>query len=152
VAADRGAEELRELGRALKTLGDREFRKTTLRAIKAPAKRLGEEAKANAPAVLPNSGGLGDYIASTRVSVQARLSGENAQVRIRGVRRKDGGMVDLDRIDRGRLRHPLFGNRKHWYTQDVPAGWWTDAMLRRADEVRREVMDVVHDAIKRAVR
>ena len=148
--AGSGAEDLRRLGQALKELGDKEIRKETLRALKAPAKRLGEDARDRAGTVLP--GGLGEYIAGTRVTVQARMSGQNASIRVRGVRRKQGGLVDLDAIDRGRLRHPLFGDRRHWYTQQVQPGWWTKAMEAGAPAVRAELARVIGDAIARAVK
>ena len=39
------------------------------------------------------------------------------------------------------VRHPLFGNRDHWYTTPVPAarGWFDDTLTREAPAVRREL-------------
>ena len=50
--------------------------------------------------------------------------------------------VDLYSLDRGELRHPLFGDREHWYDQQVPAGWWSKSLNRAADSgvVRRELL------------
>ncbi|MFD5041959.1 hypothetical protein ACFWNI_33455 [Streptomyces sp. NPDC058377] len=54
-------------------------------------------------------------------------------------------------MDTGRVRHPVFGNRRRWATQWArPAGWWsrtvragtprmTAEVARVADDVRREL-------------
>lgn len=60
------------------------------------------------------------------------------------------GTMDLDSLDRGRLRHPLWGDRKWWYDQSVPRGWWTDSLTRAADtRVRREIVDAVDTVLTR---
>lgn len=52
--------------------------------------------------------------------------------------------MDLWSLDRGRLRHPLFGNRRHWYQQSVKPGWWSQSLQRAADdEVKREILQAL---------
>jgi hypothetical protein len=41
---------------------------------------------------------------------------------------RPGKKIDLQSLDRGRLRHPLFGNRRYWYMQAVRPGWFTSAV------------------------
>ncbi|NYV72988.1 hypothetical protein [Streptomyces sp. UH6] len=53
-------------------------------------------------------------------------------------------------INSGRVRHPVFGNRRRWATQWArPAGWWDKTvqagMPRMQAEVRRIVNDVRRD-------
>lgn len=53
-------------------------------------------------------------------------------------------------IDEGRVRHPVFGNRKRWATQWArPAGWWTKTVTngtpRMWAEVNRVLADVRRD-------
>lgn len=145
----RGAEKLAQLGKALKELGDKELRKETLRSLREAAKPLGEKPKRRALAVLPASGGLASYVAGSRVSVRTRMSGRNVGVRLVGVRNKAGGRVDLNAIDRGRVRHKTFGHRP-WVNQSVTAGWWSDALQEGAGEARAAVEAAVGAALERA--
>lgn len=81
---------------------------------------------------------------------------EQARYRTKAIKPKDGTVgirvvafaksgkgVDLDRLDRGRLRHPLFGNRRHWFEQPVPPGWFSRPMERNADVVQNELKKAV---------
>ncbi|WP_228915902.1 hypothetical protein [Streptomyces sp. DH20] len=49
----------------------------------------------------------------------------------------------------GRLRHPVFGNRKRWANQRSQAGWWTRrvqaGLPRMQAEVQRVLADVRRD-------
>lgn len=57
--------------------------------------------------------------------------------------------MDLRSLDQGRLRHPLFGNRGHWYQQKVPKGWWTKSLNRAADrKVRKEMVAALERVLK----
>lgn len=53
-------------------------------------------------------------------------------------------------IDEGRVRHPVFGNRKRWSTQWArPTGWWSrtvrEGMPRMTREIERITDDVRRD-------
>ena len=59
--------------------------------------------------------------------------------------------MDLQRLDDGRLRHPLFGDRGHWYSQPVKPGWWSDSLRKAADQkVHREILSAL-DRVARKV-
>jgi hypothetical protein len=45
----------------------------------------------------------------------------------------------------GRLRHPVFGNRKRWVNQRGQAGWWTRIVATRTPRMRAEVERVLGD-------
>lgn len=50
------------------------------------------------------------------------------------------------RIDEGRLRHPVFGNRKRWVTQTArPAGWWSHTVQTGTPRMQAEVERVLRD-------
>jgi len=55
---------------------------------------------------------------------------------------------DLYKLNRGKLRHPLFGNRQWWYDQQVKAGFWDDAMDEGADEVRLKMIEAIDAALE----
>lgn len=59
--------------------------------------------------------------------------------------------MDLYALDRGVLRHPLFGNRNHWYSQKVKRSWWTYSLNKAADSgvVRRELLRGLDEIAKK---
>ena len=61
------------------------------------------------------------------------------------------GNSDLKALNRGRLRHPLFGNRKHWYEQSIPPGMWDDAIGKVAPTVIGDTADVLEAFVEKEV-
>lgn len=53
-----------------------------------------------------------------------------------------------DRIDEGRWRHPVFGNRKRWTTQHSRP-WWGATLRRMEPHMRAEVARVLDDVERR---
>ena len=54
-------------------------------------------------------------------------------------------------LNRGRLRHPLFGNRNFWFNQDVKPGFFTDTIAADADGIRKRVFDAIDDTVNRSI-
>ena len=50
-----------------------------------------------------------------------------------------------DVINDGRIRHPIFGNRKRWATQWADPGWWDKTIRAHTDRMTQEVERVVDD-------
>lgn len=85
----------------------------------------------------------GSATTDAAVSVYARASGKSRK---------------LKRLDEGRLTHPLFGDREHWYTQEgtpgtgpgVHPGWFTgpcqDAEPKVRDALEKALRDVAAKA------
>lgn len=49
-------------------------------------------------------------------------------------------------IDAGRLRHPVFGNRRRWTNQiPNPSGWWSRTVRAGEPRMRAEVARVIDD-------
>jgi len=140
----RGAEKFAAVARDLKAAGDKELRRELYRGINRATKPLKEDAKKSAASTLPSRGGLAGRVSRARFSTKTR-AGASPSVRIVAKDAK-GRSVDLAALDGGRLRHPLYGNRGHWYTQSVKPEWFTRPMLAGADKVRREIVAAV-DAV-----
>ncbi|WP_409469060.1 hypothetical protein [Streptomyces sp. HC307] len=52
----------------------------------------------------------------------------------------------LNQINKdGRLRHPVFGNRKRWVNQRSQAGWWSRRVQAGVPRMRAEVERVLGD-------
>jgi hypothetical protein len=108
--------------------------KEVRKALREPVDPVRRRIKATAIATLPHSGGLGLWVAGTKITALITLRGKAAGIRLRGGRRSKGnlrgtggGQTDVRAIDRGRLRHPSWGRRYRgqWFTQQVEPGFFT---------------------------
>jgi len=110
----------------------RELQKA-MRRLAAPLKK---SARQGALQILPYRGGLGERVAAGRFSAQVRLVGKGAGIRIIAVDRRG---ADVNRMDDGSVRHPVYGNRRRWVTQRITPGWFTTPLLLDAPKVRDEI-------------
>lgn len=146
----KGADDFARLARDLRAIDDKELRREFYAGINRATKPLKADAKASARRDLPKRGGLNEFVAKTSLTTRSR-GGQNPGVRIVARKSKKGGRKsDVDAIDRGRLRHPVFGNRRVWVEQRVRPGWFTEPMEAGAGPVRRELLGVLDD-VKRKV-
>lgn len=144
-----GADQLQRLGLSLKQAGNSDLRKDMLRGLRVAAKPLLEDVKDSARDTLPKAGGLNEFVATGKYSVRNKLAGRNAGVRLVGT--KSGH--DIAAIDRGKVRHPVFGHAV-WATQDVTPGFWEKPLLAGRPKVQFEllrVMDEINYKIARRI-
>lgn len=150
-----GGRKLAELGAAVRSIGeDRTIIKqlqVKVRKLFAPVRK---EIKASAVAILPKTGGLGEWAASSRTSLAVRRGVNTAGMSVRVGRNSKGGRSDIRRLDdAGRIRHPLWGNRKHWYPQTVESGFVSKPIHGPiTDAFVREVIAATDAAIEEALR
>lgn len=155
-----GAQELQRLARDLKAAGDKDLRRKLYRGFQHIAKPVKAAAQQGALDTLPSSGGLAAKVAAGqyRVSVRSRGSGASLQLRVSaksgGIRvdhkRKKitAGQMDLNAMDRGRLRHPVHGNRHVWVNQKVKPGWFTKSTARSARLAHKEALKVITEVAR----
>lgn len=136
-----GADQLERVGRQLKELGDKDLRKELFRGFNRATKPLKIAVRTSAELRLPKRGGLNRFVAASRLSTRTRVSGKNVGVRIVAAKRGS----DVEAIDRGRLRHPVFGNRRVWVTQQITPGWFTVPLVAGERTVQRELLQVIDD-------
>lgn len=139
-----GADKFGELARALRRAGDKELRTALYRGINSSVKPLSEDVKKRTPEYFPRR-----YAAELAKTLKVRVrrrAGRDPSIRLMGQSKtKLGKERDLASLNRGRLRHPLYGNRSYWYDQKVPPNWWDDPMLEGVDEVREVLVNVLDD-------
>lgn len=143
----RGADDFLRLSKALKHAGRTELRKELNKAMRDGAKPLIPKARAEAMSRLPNSGGLAKQVAKEPMRVQTR-TGRNPGVRI-VVGKKRGG---AQAANRGFIRHPVFGNREKWVTQEVSPGWFDEPMKDSTPAIRRELEKGMQAVANKVVR
>ena len=134
-----GAEDLAILAKRLKETGDKGLRKELLSGLQRAAKPAKAAVRASVLSELPHRGGLADLIGgSLKVTLNTRSAGRNPGVRIWS---KDSH--DISKLNKGELRHPVFGNRKNWVAQVIKAGIFTDPIEQRAPQMRQEMGQVM---------
>ena len=144
----RGAEQLGDLSKRLRAAGEdgKGLRRELLKGIQRATKPLKADAKRAAGSKLPQSGGLAAEVARAKFTTRTRTGGRNVGVTILA----KGDVVRSS--DRGRIRHPVFGNRSAWVTQDVTPGWFTETMQDSAPKVRGEILEAMQDVARRIAR
>lgn len=146
-----GARDLEQLSRALKESGDRELRKVLLASIRKTNKPTIDHVRESARENLPSTGGLADLVAASKIGTRTRLTTKAVGIEIRGTGKS---VRNLRRLNEGKLRRPLFGNKSYWFEQDVRPNWFTDPIekdLPRIHQGLTHVMGDVAQKIKRSV-
>lgn len=133
-----GARQLERLGLELKAAGveGKGLRRNLLASLRVAAQPLAQAAKDSALEKLPKSGGLNEYIANSNIVARTRLTGPRVGVRI--VAKKSGGSKghDLEAMDAGKFRHPVYGRKgTKWQEQSVEPGWFSEPMKKSAPEM-----------------
>ncbi|MFH9769006.1 hypothetical protein ACH4N4_05350 [Streptomyces microflavus] len=55
----------------------------------------------------------------------------------------------VTQMNNGRLRHPVFGNRRRWTNQYTPSLWWDKTVRQHTPRMTAEVARVVDDVSRR---
>ena len=142
-----GAEQMVDLARRMREVGDREIIPALRREITAGTRDTRRKVRDRIRATLPQEGGLNRW-AGTMPSMSTHIERDRASVKLRLTKRGH----DLEAMNRGTVRHPLFGNRRHWYTTRVPAHWFEDAVESAdIDTLAARVFAAVEHAVTEAV-
>lgn len=146
------AGDLRVLSARLKAAGEVGLRRNMAAAVRRGTAPARAAAKAKVAEVMPHSGGLAALMARSSVTTQIRTGARSTgvTVRMRGPKDASGKTVDVVSLNRGRLRHPLFGNRDYWFDQQVPAYWWQNTLVRFHPLVSAELTRAMAETAKQA--
>lgn len=140
-----GSAQLHQVMQRLKETGNEGLGKGMAAGLRLAAESLKPAVLAEVPRSMP-----GRYAAVLSRSLQFRISVRDfkhvarATWRVYGDGRRE--KRDVPALNRGVLRHPLFGNREYWVDQRVRRGFVDRPADRLAPAVRRE-MQVVIDKV-----
>ncbi|MGW0821837.1 hypothetical protein [Streptomyces sp. NPDC002845] len=154
-----GTGQLVELSRRLRRAGGPRLRQNTSRRLRRAAEPLQKDLQQAIRGVqLPGPGRTtrGGPSPTTRPLRATLAGGVRISVRQGG---SPGARVWMDRsrlpvdlrnmpwvIENGRVRHPVFGNRRRWVTQWArPTGWWSRTVQAGMPRMRAEVERVLDD-------
>lgn len=142
-----GTDQFLRLSKALKDAGRLDMRKELHTALRKAPRRLIPETRREARERLPRRGGLAELVAKAPQRVKV-TTGRNPGVRITAGKPGSGARA----AERGRLRHPVFGNRRVWVTQEVTPGWFSEPLQKGAPAVRRDLEHALEVVAERIVR
>lgn len=142
-----GASELHLIAAALrKEANGRQIVNDMRREIRASARpAIQREVRESALEKLPHSGGLNEWMAAAPVRLSIRTSARSAGVSVRVGRNSRGGHSDLKGLDAGTVRHPLYGNRGHWYGEAVTPGSISKAITEEGADVLEQAVQTAAD-------
>jgi hypothetical protein len=137
-----GGDELAAVGRRVKAAGNRGLSKEFRAGLAKAARPATEAARRGARDDLPSQGGLNETVAAGKFTAKVKVTGSSADLTVSA----SAGM-DLPALDRGRLRHPVYGHRGTWVNQTIPAGWFSKRMEEQADRVIEPVVKAAFDML-----
>ena len=112
--------------------------------LRAVARDMAEDAAREGADPMPARGGLRARLMSNVGVVGVTAGPKSVTVRLSD--RRTG--IQLAALNRGRLRHPLWGNRRVWVMQGVPAYTWTDAFESKAAEASARLAPIVSNILR----
>ena len=119
------------------------MRRELYRGLNGATKPIRDAMVAEIPNALPRRGGLAARMqASVSSTTSAARGGVSIRFRGRG--------YDIRTLTSGQIRHPLFGNRLHWFAQT--AGVNPDAFTGEFDEQRPAALREVTNAMEEVAR
>jgi hypothetical protein len=143
-----GADKFGKLAKALRTTGDKELRKELYRGITRAVRPLTSAVKKGTPNYFPRRYAL-ELRKSLRIKTRKRPVRDPGITLTVSAKTQRGKERNLAALNRGRLRHPLYGDRRHWFNQEVSPNWWDEPLLEDADQVREELVNVLDEIGKR---
>lgn len=138
-----GGAELYRLRTQLRKMGDTGLGKQIDRGMKRAVKPLGPEIVAEVPKAMPS--GYAPLLSKSmrfRLSSRTKRQSTTLTYKVFGDGKKE--RRDVPVLNRGRLRHPVFGKRrKAWVDQKVRSGFVDRPVDRLQPEMRREMQAVL---------
>lgn len=137
------AHRFRDLAQDLRAAGRKDLKKEMTREIRAEVKPAIGAVREHAREELPRAGGLAALIAKSRFRAAIRTGKSTAGVRVLAKDRHD-----IRSINRGKVRHPVWGNRKVWVLQSVQPGWFDEPLYEREDAMREAISRAVDRTLR----
>lgn len=122
-------------------LADRGVKTAIRKAVVRTTKPLRYKIRDAAKSELPKRGGLNTWAArvpSAKTRFSRRMSGVSVVMRRKG--------ADVAALNRGRARHPVYGNKKVWATTEFKPGFFSETAKREAPGIVRDLDDAIYKA------
>lgn len=142
-----GGAELQALSRRLCAAGDGSLNRKVRHGVTDAIRPLKREVVTGLPTYVPNryAGELGE-------ALKLRTSTAGDEVKVTASAKGRHKQRAVPAIDRGTLRHPVFGNRKRWSAQRIRSGFFTEPMKRGGPAIKRSIERVMHEVARNIAR
>lgn len=145
-----GAVELRYVAGKLRKAAVKDLRRELAKAQRQTFKPLQREIVAQAIVILPHTGGLAGIIArAIRVSVRQNLDRREVTAVVYARSRRQ--LRDIAAMNRGQLRHPVYG-RTRWVLQQITPGLVDRPAERIGPRLAKESLDALERVVAEIVR
>jgi hypothetical protein len=153
---------LLELQRRLRAAGGENIRSSMQRRIRRAAEPLRDDLQSTMRGLnIRSQGGRGRSGPSTNTRPLWATIADAIRISVR-TGSNPGATVWLDKgrmppdmknvpaqLNSGRLRHPVFGNRRRWVSQYASPPWWDTTVRRHTPRMESEVARVLDDVRRR---
>jgi len=129
---------------------DRKVAAALRKRVRDASKPLAEAVAKDGPEGLPESGGLADWLRQAKPSLS--MTQTRVAIKLTGLKgSRTQKTSDLNAINRGRLRHPVYaqpGRKAGWANQPVQAGTYDAAIDTHGAEALEDIARVLDDVMK----
>lgn len=155
-----GSVRLHEVAQAIRATGDKGLGREMSRALAKSTLPVQKSIAAEADRVMPESGGYRAVLSkSLRHKTSQRTASRSATVRLITYADGTGERRDIERLEKGELRHPVHGRSRTvrgrgrvpnpWATTRIRPGFHERGTDGAADEAVRELSTVLEDFVSR---
>ena len=138
------AEEFKQLGAQVKSLDDPRLMRAMRKRLRTDLQPVGAEVVTAMAGASPHRGGLSGKVAAGRATVVLDLA-RGASLRLMS------GGVRMTAIEKGAIRHPVFGHRKTWAMTSMQPDTGSKEFERHADTLAMAVMDELTTTVRQAI-
>ena len=128
---------------------DRKVASGLRRRVRDAAKPLGDAIAKDGPEGLPSSGGLADWLRQAKPGLS--MTQTRMAIKLTGLKgSRTQKTSDLNAINRGRLRHPVYavdGRKAGWVNQPVQAGTYDAAIEKHSVDALSDIGRVLDEVM-----
>lgn len=151
-----GGAQLHKVAADIRATGDKGLGREMGRALVATTKPLQREIAAEADRVMPQRGGYQELLSrSLRHKTSQRTGGRTASIRLITYADGTGERRDVESLEAGTLRHPVFGRSRTvrgrgrvpnpWTVTKIKAGFHERGTQNAGDEAEKRLLGVLDD-------
>lgn len=155
-----GSLELRRVADGIRVKGDKGLGKEMAAGLRKVAKPVQSAIRESAKATMPKKGGYSAaFSKSLRFRTELRNAKRDAFFRVTTFADGTAQRRDIDALEAGNLRHPVFGRYRRrkgvgrvpnpWAVTKIQAGFHARGIKDAADQAEREMKDVIGDFAER---
>lgn len=142
---DKGSAQLNALGIRLEMIGNQTLRRNVSKAIAMSLKETEGQIKSTANEILPESGGLNKWVSQSPIHQESKQTRQHT-FGTWIIQHKDGH--SLKDIDRGRIKHPVFGRPESSTIQIIPKGYFTKTIAKNLFRIRNQVHEAAFSVLR----